>query len=433
MKKIRVAMICHFSNKEIRSSLSLQSRKLENFLLRKLFSKGAGYMDFAKWNINIINGLSHRGDVELFVISPHVGLKNRTQQFQKGEVHYCFFRGAPLFPFNLMDRALKIGQKNNYKQNRKHIADFVKSIKPDIVLLVGAENPYYSISVLDVDNIPVFLQCQTVYANPERKKLAGYIDKYRWNTEVKLFHKIQYYACTGEIYYNLIKEYNPQAVIFPRRWPGSSFPLIEVLPKQYDFVFFSHYLSKKKGFDNAIEAIAIAAQTKPDIRVLAIGSFDKDKQQFLDRINELGIVKNIVFHAPLERYDDLLRCVSQAHFALLPIKIDVLSGTIFEAMQLGLPIVTCKTSGTPSLNEKRKTVLISEIGDNVLLAKHMIDLMDLPELVQELKTNMQSYLEERRQINNDNLTVFVEQIRSVVNHYYRSMPIPQEQLFASPQ
>lgn len=428
-KKTRVAMICHVSNKEIRSNLSLRSRKMENFLLRKLFSKGAGYIDFAKWNVNIINGLSHQEDMELFVISPHVGLNKRTQQFQKDGVHYCFFRGTPLFPFDLMDRVLKICQKNNYKQNRKIIASFVKSIKPDIVLLVGAENPYYSISALDIDNIPVFLQCQTVYANPDRKKLAGYIDQYRWDTEVQLFHKIPYYACSGAMYYNLIKEYNPQAVVFRRRWPQSPFPSIEALPKQYDFVFFAHYLSKKKGFDNAIEAIAIAAQRKPDIKVLAIGSFDKDKKLFLDRINELGIAKNIEFHAPLAEYEDLLRCVTQARFALLPIKIDVLSGTIHEALRLGLPIVTCKTSGTPSLNKDFQTVLISDVGDNQKLAQHMIDLMDDAELVQQLKTNMQMYLAKRVSIGEDNLKVFVKQMYAVIHHFYNGVPIPQEQLF----
>lgn len=428
---IRVVMLCHFSNPEIRKELPLSSRKCEIFMLKLLFSKKTGYLDFAQWNTDIIDGLSKSNDIELFVISPHEGLRRKVFRFQNNGVHYVFFRGVPSFPFNYVDRILKVDQNNNYQSNRKIIKYEIDSIRPDLVLLVGAENPYYSISALDIEHIPIFLQCQTVYANPDRKELAGSIDQYRWDTELKIFEKTMYYACAGKMYYDLIKKYNPNALVFPRMWPCSTFPKVEQMQKKYDFVFFAHYLSIKKGFDNAIEAISIVSKSKPDIKLLAIGSFDKDKQTFLDRIKKLGIEKNIIFQSPIQEYEVLLKCVTQARFALLPIKIDVLSGTLLEAMYLGLPIVTCKTSGTPSLNEKCKTVLISDIGDNETLAKHMIELMDSPELVQELKVNMQYYLDERSRKSNNNLSVFVEQIHSVMNHHYKDMPIPQEQLFDS--
>lgn len=426
--KIRVAMLCHFSNSKIRARLPLMSRRVENLMSKFLFSKETGYLDFALWNEGIIQCLSKSDDVELFVVSPHFGLKKKIYKYIDGTVKYIFFRGTPLFPLNYVDRLFKISQRRNYSSNRKIIENEVKIIQPDLILLVGAENPYYSISILDIDNIPIFLQCQTVYSNPQRIQLSGNVDSYRWEIEQKIFEKTLYYACNGTMYYDLIKKYNPQAVVFRRSWPSKQFPRIVYQHKKYDFVFFAHYLSMKKGFDNAIEAIAIAARIKPDIKILAIGSFDKDKHIFLDRINELGIEKNIIFQPPLAEFEDLLECVTQAQFALLPVKLDVVSGTIMEAMHLGLPIVTCKTTGTPLLNEKRKTVLISDIGDNEALAQNMIDLMDSPELAQELRTNMQIYLSEIKK-NSDVSNIFIEQIRSVINHYYFGIPIPQEQLF----
>ena len=426
--KMRVAMLCHFSNPKVRTKLPLVSRRVENFILKCLFSKEAGYLDFALWNEGIIQCLSNSDEVELFVISPHFGLKKKIYKYKEGPVNYIFFRGTPLFPFDYIDRLFKISQSGDYGSNRIIIKKEIELIRPDLILLVGAENPYYSISVLDIDNIPVFLQCQTVYSNPERKQLSGNVDLYRWKIEQKIFEKTLYYACNGTMYNNLIKKYNPQAIVFRRSWPSKPFPQIVHQQKKYDFVFFAHYLSIKKGFDNAIEAIAIASRTKPDIKLLAIGAFDKDKHTFLNRINKLGIERNIIFQSPLVEYEDLLKCVTQARFALLPVKLDVVSGTITEAMRLGLPIVTCKTSGTPLLNEKRKTVLISDIGDNETLAHNMIDLMDSPELVQDLKTNMHIFLNEKTR-NKDNSRVFVEQLLSVINHHYYGIPIPQEQLF----
>ena len=427
---LKVAMICHFSNKDIRSFLPLSSMKLENFVTSKLFSRKRGYGDFAKWNTNIINGLSTQESVNLYVISPHVGLKTKMFRFEDKNVHYSFFRGERRFPFNYLDLKYHISQKNGYKRNRKIVKSEIQRIDPDIVLLVGAENPYYSITALDIENKPVFLQCQTVYANPERKLHDGNFDQHRWDVEMKLFEKIRYYACSpqGRMYYDLIKQYKPEAFVFPRKWPVPPFPEVKQLPKKYDFVYFAHYLNRKKGFDNAIEAVAIVAKKHPEVKVLAIGGMGKEGQEHLDRIAELGLEKNFDIHGPFADYVKLLEHVSQARFALLPIKMDVLSGTIGEAMQLGLPIATFRTSGTPALNNERETVMLADIDDNQTLAENMMALMENPTLVEKLKKNMAAYVNERNTARLNNVNLFVRQMQAVINHYNNGVEIPEELL-----
>ena len=430
MKKvIKVAMICHFSNKDIRSFLPLSSMKLENYVISKLFSRKRGYGDFAKWNTNIINGLSTQESVNLYVISPHIGLKTRVLRFENKNVHYCFFRGERRFPFNYLDLKYHISQKNGYKRNRNIVKSEIQRIDPDIVLLVGAENPYYSITALDIENKPVFLQCQTVYANPERKLYDGNFDQYRWDVEMKLFEKIRYYACTGKMYYDLIKQYKPDAFVFPRKWPASQFPNVKQLPKKYDFVYFAHYLNRKKGFDNAIEATAIVTKNHPDVRILAIGSMGKEGHEHLNRIAELGLEKNFDIHSPFADYVKLLEYVTQARFALLPVKMDVLSGTIRESMKLGLPIATFRTSGTPALNKVRETVLLADIDDNQTLAENMMALMENPTLVEKLKENMALFVNETNTANRNNANLFVRQMQAVIAHYENGVEVPEELLF----
>ena len=52
--------------------------------------------------------------------------------------------------------------------------------------------------------------------------------------------------------------------------------------------------------------------------------------------------------------------IQKSRFAVLPCKLDHTSGTMAQAMQLGLPIVVYKTTGTPTFNRERECALIAE-------------------------------------------------------------------------
>lgn len=417
MEKIRVALICHFSNPLVRGHLHFQSEG------------DCSFSDFGGWITDIVNGLKGRDDIDLHVIAPHRGIKMKTQEFEIEGVTYHFYRPYLASPWDYWEKHLRVQELTSYSRCRKYIRHFINIVKPDLVNFVGAENPYYSIGALDIDNIPIILHCQTVYANPDRQKNTGNVNMYRWRTEIKLFHKIPYIACSGRMHYELIKGYSPQAIIFPRTWPQSPFPNIPNVEKKYDYAYWARYLNRNKGFDNAIEAIGIAAKKHPEIKVLAVGTWDNNKSYFEQRIRELGIENNIEIHPSFPDYTEMLQYVKQAKYALLPIKMDVLSGTILEAMNMGMPVVTCRTSGTPSLNEKRKTVLISDIGDNVTLAQHMTDVLDNSELANTLKSNADIYISELDKRNAYNVEIMVAQYKAVIEHYRNKTIIPQELLY----
>ena len=407
-------MICHFTNSWLRANIDLQDERVN-------------YADFGLWNLNIINALKDREDIELHVILPHKEMRQSSQEFESNGVHYYVFRSELPYPWRFIDWHFQ--SIFSFPRNRRFVNHVIQRVKPDLINLIGAENPYYSSTVLDIDNVPIILHCQTVYANPSRKKLAGKIAKQRWNVEVELFRKIKYIACTGRMYYDLIKSYSPEAIILPRVWPQSPFPLVEDVPKKYDFVYFAKFLNKNKGFDNAIEAIGIVAKNYPSLKVLAVGNWDRERTEMENRIEALGIRDNIEIHPPIPDYKDLLQYVKQARFALLPIKMDVISGTIFEAMRLGLPVVTNRTSGTPSLNEKRETVLISEIGDDKMMANNMVRLLDDENYAEVLRNNANIYIKEMDRESDSNATTMIAQYRAVLAHYHQGTPIPQELLY----
>lgn len=418
MNKLKVAVICHFSYPSIREELNLYH---------------GSYLDYGLWMKNIINGLKTRDDIELHVISPHDGLKKSVQTFELDRVSYYFYR--PWFYGQLgraeymLEHYMNFMYTPHFFLRKKYVKNFLREIRPDIVNLIGAENLDYSATALDIKGIPIILHCQTVYANPERKRNTGVLFKLRWNTELKLFRHIRYKACTGRMYYDLIKSYNPDSIVFPRRWPVSNFPMIPEVPKKFDFAYFAGGFNKGKGFDNAIEAIAIVVKKHPELKVLGVGDWNEENKVYRERIKELDIERNIEIHPRFPQQIDMLCYVKQARFALLPFKMDVISGAMIQALRLGLPVVAFKTSGTPALNEKRETILISDIDDNESLATNMLRLYEDVGLAAKLKENSALYIRELDKKNAHNLDDMVAQYKAVFAHYYKGTPIPQNLLY----
>jgi glycosyltransferase involved in cell wall biosynthesis len=297
-KKVKVVWICHFSNKEVRQHLPLSNLFLRNSI-RKLLGKPETnyYTDFAPWISNLIKEFERFNDVELHVISPHIGLKNFTFELEKQGVKYHFFR--PELPF-LADRIFErfySRKSRKYQLNRFFVKRFIKIINPDIVNLIGTENPYYSITTLDIKNIPVFVSVQTVYTNPNRLNLTGSCIKLNWDIELRIHQKEKYFGCGGRMHYDLILKNNPNAIIFKNFFPIQKPSEIAEVLKEYDFVFFAAEVEMKKGIEDALDAIAIVKQSKPDVTINVVGGCEKNYKNVLSiKINKLGLKDNVTFN-----------------------------------------------------------------------------------------------------------------------------------------
>jgi len=145
-------------------------------------------------------------------------------------------------------------------------------------------------------------------------------------------------------------------------------------------------------------------------------------------IEELKLKENIEFDDYFPKQSDMHKHIQQAKYAVLPVKLDVISGTIIEAMILGFPVITYKTTGTPYLNKYGEAVLISDIDDVNSLANNMLRIMKEPELVQKMLNNSKIFIE-REYDNKANMDKLVNIYKAVYKHYYENEPIPKELIF----
>ena len=398
-KKIKVLWICHFSNEELRSYLRLSKCYIPNILRSLTGAPLAGLNDTAVWNTNAVKEIRKYDDIELSIIMPYYGIKGDIQEFEIHNVHYYCFRSEDDHVLSFLKGKLLRRIEKDYKKNRRIIKTLISKIQPDIIHIMGAENPYYSIAALDIpSDVPSIVSLQTLMSEPDFKKnitLSKEVFDFRVDIEQRVIKKCTYIATTVPTFTEyIIKNINKEAKIL-------SLPLAigvntdsSFSPKEYDFVYFAANI--QKACDYAIEAFGLLCKERPNLTLNISGAYDsKYKKQLDNRISQLNISSNVYFTGSKATHNEVLQQIKKSRFALLPLKVDFVSSTIREAMACGLPVVTTITEGTPELNKKRECVLLSERGDHTSMAENMKKLVDNPQLAEKLRTNSLQMANER--------------------------------------
>lgn len=431
VNKIKVAMVCHFSNADVRSHLPLdESRKLYAFVRKVLGmpTKGKGYGDIASWDASAIKFFREQNDIELHVISAHSGLKQRVVSYEDQGVHYSFVRCERATMLKRVVPNDALWRKLNPMV--KDVHRLIGQIKPDIVLLMGAENAYYSSTVLGLDKYPVYTLCQTVYNNPERAVYSN-VDSKNASTEMEIIKEHRYFGVYCKKHYDLLKGIAPDRFIFKFGFPSSGKMLNPIAcEKKYDFVNFALGMSAKKGYPDAIKATALVKKKYPEVKLNLVGGGSVEIKAELQKLaDDLGVHDNVIFTPFFEKKSDLFLHIQQSRFALLPCKMDNVSGTMTQSMHLGLPLVVYKTTGTPAFNREKECVLIAENSNVEDLAAKMLILMDDPKKGEILAKNAREYQEKLVEQKKQNGECLMANIRAIIDNYRNSTPIPQEQLF----
>lgn len=295
--------------------------------------------------------------------------------------------------------------------------------------MYGAENPYYSISALDIDlsKYPLMVSLQTLMSDSVFLKnypIDNRSYNFRSSIEQKIIKRIDYIGSSVQKYRQIIwSSFNPKAIFFKTYLAVEEKVDIINMDKKYDFVFFA--ASINKSADVAIEAFALVCKKYPKLTLNIIGGTPEPFTGKLKlRIKELGIENNVYFSGKLPEHKEVLEQIQFASFALLPMA-TIVSGTIREALFAGLPVVTTIVEGTNDLNKEVEIVLASEPGDIVSIANNMIKLIDNPGLALQMSEQGKKYANESW--NNKNIMLqLVEAYHNIIEHHCIGGVIPSE-------
>lgn len=427
---MRILLIAGFLDEEVRKQDIFKKDSLFFHKLVRLFrlpSRVGNLNDHAPWVRSIISFMEKQEDIDLHVFGPQIRLKKHLTEFESRGVKYHFY---------CSEWTSLLRKPNRYKLWKRLInADFyfkkvITKVNPDLVVLSGAENPATSVSILYADKFPRYCLCQTIYNNPERAKYQTPNNLIQ-EMEKDIFSKLQFFGVYCKMHYDLLKKMKPDAIIFKYGYPSKGV-LIEPseMEKEFDFVNFALMHGSRKGTTDSIQALAIVKHKFPNVTLNIVGGCDESGRAMMDlMVKELGLEENVTFTPFFERKKDLIMHVQKSRFAVLPCKLDHTSGTMSQSMQLGLPLVVYKTTGTPAFNREKECVLIAEKGNIEELAQHMLTLMEHPEKAEQLAKNAREYQEKRVEYNKGNGDRLVANFKAIIENYQQGTPIPQNQLF----
>lgn len=431
-QKLKVVWVCEFSDSKTRSKL-----EYSRFYYRRILSFIPGMKllcdnDLAVYLSNGIKQFEYYKDVDLTVICHQMGIKGDRQQFDINGVHYICYRDQLDNLFSYLYKRLFPNRRRKYRKNRRIIANCIRELKPNLVHFWGAENPHYSLAALDVPKgIPCLVSLQTLMSEPGYDKnypISKPLYEYRSKVESNVLRHCDYILTKSSSYPAIIKQYiKTQAKFLRIGLPVGVDVNTDYTLKQYDFVYFAGKISK--AGDIAIEAFAIACKKHPELTLNMSGAYASDYKKNLDeRIKELGIEQNVFFTGSKNTHDEVIAHIKKSRFALIPIKVDYVSSTILESMASGLPVVTTITAGTPTLNEKRQSVLLSDLRDFDSIAQNMIRLVEEPALAQTLKENAIITIQEKY-----SNSAFMEELHqayyAIIDNYNNGKDLPKSLLY----
>lgn len=361
-KKLKVVWICHFTNAEIQSLLPLRKKKNE----------------FAPWIPSILKGFEYRDDIEIHVISPHEYLK-RTTKISIRNINYYFIPyGIPVWHRHWF-RFIRLDLLSNFYSFRKKVKRVVDNIKPDIINLMGAENAYYSSSILDFEKkYPTLVLIQGFISSliDELKQS----NKYSFDAKKRIYFEekiIKTFTnfCGEKDSSTYISAYNPGHKFFKLFFPVNE-ELVGALPdteKKYDCIYFGR-LEKYKGVEDFIKVISEIKKNKADVKACIIGSGNKEPLYSLAK--DLDCFDNIEFVGFVESQKELFEYVKSSRVFLAPPFKERLSSTIRESMLLKVPIVAYATGGIPYINEYDENIYLVDTGDYKEMARKTMLLLE---------------------------------------------------------
>lgn len=432
MKDLRIVWLCSFSNEKMRKHLSIKYSWLERMAFR-LLGRSVSETDTAIWNINAIEEFEKISDVDLHIISPIRNLSTRYVEYQEDGINYHFFRDENSSLFRKVIRFLFTRNSSHFKINRRRIRFLLNEIHPDLVHVIGAENPQYSLGMCEVpDGLPTILQLQALLDSIKDKvrgrKRQEY--SYKGGIERDLLKKADFVMTSAIPFVRHIRDnIKHDAVILNGTLAMAQKINLEPCEKEYDFVHYAAQLSESKATDMAVKAFGELYKRNSHITLDLIGSYSPQFKKELDEIiAHYEMCEAVIFEGRLKTHDDVIEQIRKARFALLPLKVSLVPNTLHEAMANGLPLITTETPGTIKLNEGNRCALVSRQGDCMDIVNNMLELLNNADLAEELRRNAADY-EYQRSNNRDICLHWVELYRVCIANKRRGEKIPEKYLF----
>lgn len=311
-------------------------------------------------------------DFEVFTVSykmqyPKILFKSEQKDFDNDtlKIHDTKYLINTANPFNWINSARKI-----------------KKLKPDYIIMQWW-HPYFSpcytgLSML-TRKIPKIFVCHNVFPH-ERFPL----DKFLTRTVLKKGKAyITHSAMDAEDLKSIVAAPNYETTVLPvhnsfkmKNLTKSQARLAADVPEDKKILLFFGFVREYKGLRHIINAMPEIVKYDSNIRLMIVGEFRSDKENYLEQIKKLNVGNNIdivdgyIPDSGIEKY------FAASDLIVLPYESATQSGIVQIAYGFEKPVIATDVGGLPEVVSDGKTGYIVEPKNPKALAEAVIRFFD---------------------------------------------------------
>lgn len=378
MGKKKIAYIGVYTDESLEKVIPKYSFFAANLLRRFLGKPKLEKGELAPWNKALVKAFEADANYEYHIIAPKSLIKSSIFQLERNGIHYHFYR----LETRVWSKFLKYGfnwfEKSDYKIYRKRIRTIINQIKPDLIVVCGAENPVYSSCALDKFEQPLLVLFQTLLNDAKRIQFAVGTE-YRRKMEERIIKDNKIFGISETVQLEYVRKVNPTAEIFRFSFP-IIVPLNSTEEKEFDFLFFASGITKFKGVEDAIKAFALVNKVyRYTTLSISGGCSDEYMKELVELVKSMDLSERIKFHGRFENQSELYSYITKAKVIVVPGITAELNSTVKESMLLGIPTICYETLQTELINKDTKCVFTASMQDIDDLAAVMTYVISNPD------------------------------------------------------
>lgn len=390
--KKRILFIGRYTSPDVLKSLHFRSWKVDD-IIRSMFGRPKFYFpNVPVWYMDYVDQFRKHPEYEYHIVAPFKQLKHNIEEYTDSTgIHFHFYRLDSNYIVETYKKITNSDERNDYERIRQYGRQIFNKVKPDIIVLCGAENQDYSGLVLEAGDTPTVVIVETLLNDTNRKNL-GIGNDYRRGLEKRIFQKCDYFITTIREWGSYIKSQNPNAQIVPIKFVSHEPVIIEDAEIKYDFVFFARSVSKQKGGLDLIRAMADVCDKRPVATLNIIGKVDENLRDDIEQIiKENKLERNIHFQGFNKNIEDTYRQVQEAKVVVVPGITNTFNSTIREAMFMRKPTICYENEVIEAVNQVKTCLITARMGDVASLSQKMLYSLDNSDYIKAIAQNGYEY------------------------------------------
>ena len=150
-------------------------------------------------------------------------------------------------------------------------------------------------------------------------------------------------------------------------------------------------LSLEKGHETFLQAASSIAKSHPDLRCLIVGDGPLE-HTLRQRVQALGLTTQVVFTGHRSQLADIYAATDVLVISSLT---EGIPNVLLEAFAHGKPAVATSVGGVPEVLEEGRTGWLVDVGDHQAIARHVVRLLDAPELRAKMGATARATIEQQ--------------------------------------